>query len=173
MGKNKIEKEKLKSLTTEYKNKFNILLDEINLLFEKIDLEQMKDKFLDFSKMPDTGAAKNLYYMSIYFVYWKLLDESSTIKIPFILDTIIKDEMDMSNKKNISKLIEENVLTLENQIIFGYTEKANIVLENRYNNVIDLTSKERVCDKEITEIEEKILEFVQKKIKELSDEKTE
>ena len=166
------EKEKLKSLTTEYKNKFNILLDEINLLFEKIDLEQMKDKFLDFSKMPDTGAAKNLYYMSIYFVYWKLLDESSTIKIPFILDTIIKDEMDMSNKKNISKLIEENVLTLENQIIFGYTEKANIVLENRYSNVIDLTSKERVCDKEITEIEEKALEFVQKKIKELSDEKT-
>lgn len=166
------EKDKMKILTAEYKNKFNILLDEINLLFEKIDLEQMKDKFLDFSKMPDTGAAKNLYYMSIYFVYWKLLDESSIIKIPFILDTIIKDEMDISNKKNISKLIEENVLTLENQIIFGYTEKANIVLKNRYNNVIDLASKERVCNKEITEIEEKVLEFVQKKIKELSNEKT-
>ena len=166
------EKDKMKILTAEYKNKFNTLLDEINLLFEKIDLEQMKDKFLDFSKMPDTGAAKNLYYMSIYFVYWKLLDESSIIKIPFILDTIIKDEMDISNKKNISKLIEENVLTLENQIIFGYTEKANIVLKNRYNNVIDLASKERVCDKEITEIEEKVLEFVQKKIKELSNEKT-
>ena len=166
------ERDKMKILTAEYKNKFNTLLDEINLLFEKIDLEQMKDKFLDFSKMPDTGAAKNLYYMSIYFVYWKLLDESSIIKIPFILDTIIKDEMDISNKKNISKLIEENVLTLENQIIFGYTEKANIVLKNRYNNVIDLASKERVCDKEITEIEEKVLEFVQKKIKELSNEKT-
>ena len=166
------EKDKMKILTAEYKNKFNTLLDEINLLFEKIDLEQMKDKFLDFSKMPDTGAAKNLYYMSIYFVYWKLLDKSSIIKIPFILDTIIKDEMDISNKKNISKLIEENVLTLENQIIFGYTEKANIILKNRYNNVIDLTSKERVCDKEITEIEKKVFEFVQKKIKELSNEKT-
>ena len=166
----KLKKKENNEIDTLVKQTFNDKLDEINLIFKRLDLSRYKDKFMDFGIVKETGSTNNLLYTTLYYIYWYILVEySKGLKLPFILDTIIKTQYDKENKKDLSKLVNDNILKLNNQIIYAYTEEEYIKLENTDEvKKIDLDLQERICNNENTELEKNLIDWIKGKIGEAS-----
>lgn len=159
----KEEKKEIKKREKEYAIEYNEILDKLDLLFE-LNLKEYKNKFKIFSCIKETGSSKNLVYLIQYFIYFKLISKYSIIKFPFIMDTIIKEEIDSNNQKKISRLIEENFFNLDNQLIFGYTEKVNINLKKENYYKIKLKKENMICNKSFRKEEEELIESIMNKL---------
>ena len=164
----KLYKDGNAKINDEVINSYNMKLDEINLLFTKLTLEKYKDKFMKFD-VNETGSTDNLTYTTLYYIYLYILSNSSNnIKLPFILDTIIKTQYDKESKLNLNRLVNEKILKLDNQIIYSYTEEEYLKIDKQLNfNEIKLSGSKRICYSLNGDIENEIMDLIIEKISEI------
>lgn len=130
--KRELEKQK-KELINKIQTKFNFINNKIRTTLGITDSEL---KFLEFKKIDGSGMDKNIKYLEYYLSYFHLLDEFSIYKIPFCMDSFIKNEISKDTAKPAFSAIEKYFLTLDNNQIFFSIVTDNIqFLENteKYN----------------------------------------
>lgn len=102
-----------KSLTENISETFEDLKTYLNAQFPSVYMEQ--HSFMDFKVINNSGATKNAEYFMLYMIYLNLLIEYSIVKMPFGLDSVIKDEVDEDNKNKFYELIEKYILSSSEQ----------------------------------------------------------
>ncbi len=160
----KKEEEKKKELRKAEK-KLKERKEEISLDFKdylsKLDLKIKGDASLkDYSKIlqfniKDTGTSKNIIYLALFLTYFKLIDVYSNIKLPFVIDTVIKDDHDDINLESMSAMISEDYFELNNQVFYSYVENEKFKLTADKINYINIDK--RICNLDFTKNEDSII----------------
>ncbi len=119
------------SLSESISSRFNELLTKLNAKFPNVDMNM--HRFMEFKGIKNSGATKNAEYFILYMIYLRLLIEFSPVQIPIGLDSVIKDEVDESNKNNFYKIIEKYILESNKQSFVVMLEDKISVLENSTN----------------------------------------
>jgi DNA-directed RNA polymerase subunit M/transcription elongation factor TFIIS len=123
---------------------FKTLLDRLKIRFPKISLEY---KFLEFKEIKHSGSVKNEVFLCLYMIYSKILLKYSNIKLPLVMDSFIKDELDISNIEASYKLVEETLLSSDRQTFFAMLEDKSKYIKNSYNKIL-LDSNERLLNED-------------------------
>lgn len=132
-GLRKEEKENKDLINDNYKD----LAASFKMKFPDVDFT--KRAFLNFSQITDnSGATDNQEFFGLYMIYTKLLFSHSIIELPFGLDSTLKDELDDYNIGKFYKIIEEIVLSSENQSFVVMLKNKLSLLESNYN-IIELS----------------------------------
>lgn len=154
------EGKKLENRKKEIINFYKEKINEIKSISEKIDLTNLQDNFMKF-KNSKTGADGNINTVIIYYIYLSILEKYSKVQFPIVWDSFIKEVLDGDNAKNMDKLVNDKILKLNMQIICSYvpntSKEVKIEIEDKYN-IININS--RLCSKEITEKEQKIVDNI-------------
>jgi|SRR5665648_69526 len=83
-------------------------------------------KLYDISSFPFQGVQLHLAVLSYHFAFNKLLTETKDIhRLPFILDSVFKEDIDGGNKDNILKFINSN-FPKDTQTILSIADDKNI-----------------------------------------------
>jgi hypothetical protein len=135
---------------------FETLLLKLKIIFPKANLDRYK--FLDFKEIKDSGSIKNEVFLCLYMAYSNLLLKYSSVQLPFVFDSPIKDEIDKDNIKKFYQLIEDTLLTSEQQTICVMLEDKLPHIKGSYNKIA-LDGNNRLLNKE--KFEELKLEFCQ------------
>lgn len=106
-----------KDLKTSIENKYNELLIEMKTIFSKTNLNELE--FLNFKKIDGSGMDKNKKYLAYYLVYFNLLKKYGTYKIPFCMDSFIKNEISDDNAVEMFGAIKNYFFDSENQVFFS------------------------------------------------------
>lgn len=130
--KRKLEKEK-KELKNQIKNKFDYIKNRIQITLGLTDLNELG--FLDFKKIDGSGMDKNIKYLGCYLMYFSLIDKYGIYKIPFCMDSFIKNEISTDTANTLFQAIEKYFLALKHQIFFSIVTDNVQYLEStkRYN----------------------------------------
>ena len=124
------EKENRNLITNEYKE----LTAFFSMKFPDVDFNRRA--FLNFSQIVDnSGATDNQEFFGLYMIYTKLLFKHSIIQLPFGLDSTLKDELDPINIKKFYKIIEDVVLSNNNQSFVIMLKDKLSLLKNTYNTI--------------------------------------
>ena len=124
------EKENRELITKEYKD----LTASFSMKFPDVDFN--KRPFLNFSQITDnSGATDNQEFFGLYMIYTKLLFNHSIIQLPFGLDSTLKDELDPNNIAKFYKIIEDVVLSNNNQSFVIMLKDKLPLLKNTYNTL--------------------------------------
>ncbi len=128
-------KKATKERKEEIQNKFNALLTSKKMLFPKADL---KYEFLNFNSIKDVGSIRNQVFLSLYMTYTEIIFKYSTVKLPFVLDSIIKDELDDDVRKEFYSLVNASVLKTQHQTFFAMLNNKlkHIEGHENYNKII-------------------------------------
>jgi len=150
LGSLQIELNSKKEELKDYKTEEEILLErqKKNSSFKKtylfnnasLNLPILKEerfyKVYEISSFPFQGVQLHLAVLSYHFAFNKLLTETKHIhRLPFILDSVFKEDIDGGNKDNILKFINSNFPT-DTQTILSIADDKNI------DSRIDYYSKE-------------------------------
>lgn len=150
LGSLQIELNSKKEELKDYKTEEEILLErqKKNSSFKKTYLfnnaslnlptleEERFYKVYEISSFPFQGVQLHLAVLSYHFAFNKLLTETKDIhRLPFILDSVFKEDIDGGNKDNILKFINSNFPT-DTQTILSIADDKNI------DSRIDYYSKE-------------------------------
>jgi len=126
-----------KSLTDSISNSFDEVKTYLNARFPNVDMRQ--HSLMDFKGIKNSGATKNAEYFMLYIIYLALLAEYSIIKIPFGLDSVIKDEVDEDNKNKFYELIEKYILlSSEQSFVVMLEDKIKSLKSSQSYNFIKL-----------------------------------
>lgn len=134
----KLEKEirVLKKTTADKKEAikkyFETLLLQLNTNFPKVNLDY---KFLEFKEIKDSGSIKNEVFLCLYMAYSSTILKYSSIKLPFVLDSFIKDELDESNIQESYKLVEKTLLSSGEQTFFAMLDDKFDYIKGSYNTI--------------------------------------
>lgn len=77
-----------------------------------------KYRFLNFKKITGSGTDTNIKKYLIYLIYFNLLDTYSEIKLPFLIDSFIRTEIDGDNQVEMFSAITKYFLELNSQTFF-------------------------------------------------------
>lgn len=140
IGELKIEHEEKKDELKNYKTDQEILLERgkkgkifkdkyfdnnISLGLPELEEERFK-KLYDISSFPFQGVQLHLAVLSYHFAFNYLLTKTQDIhRLPFILDSIFKEDIDGKNKKIILKFINSN-FPKDTQTILSIADDKNV-----------------------------------------------
>lgn len=93
--------------------------------------------FLQFKKINGSGMDKNTKYLANYLIYISLIEKYSIYKIPFCIDSFIKNEISPDTAEVLFSAIEKYFLPLKNQVFFSIVTDNLQYLKNtdQYNIV--------------------------------------
>lgn len=112
----KTRKEHLADIEKKYQE---IFLDILSTELTSISGYSPKDySFLNFTKISGSGTDSNLKKYLIYLVYFNLLDTYAEIKVPFLIDSFIRSEIDGDNQVEMFSAITKYFLNLKAQTFF-------------------------------------------------------
>lgn len=117
-----------------------------------------KFEFKKFSVPNSSGVHINQAYLGAYLAYMKLVSKYGRYKLPFCIDSFIKNETDNDNSRGMFKALDRYLMQLDGQSIFTAIQKNvdNYLPNKAKYNVIKLgdklLSKENYQDS-LTEIE--------------------
>lgn len=97
------------------------------------DYEQIKNKisvtiganglsnkpFGNFHKLNGSGTNLNKDLLAFYLIYMNLIDKVSQYKLPFVIDSFVKNEIDIDSYKKMFNAINFNFFNLDNQTFFS------------------------------------------------------
>lgn len=144
------EIERIRAATKELEEKiqkeYDTLIVEMKKTISNLDIEELK--FLEFKSIPGSGIDKNKKYLGHYLVYISLLKKYSNYKIPFCMDSFIKNEISDSSEVKMFEAIDKYFFDEENQTFFSIISKnlKNLNKETSYHKTIlsgNLLSKEK------------------------------
>lgn len=146
-----LDSESRKLLASQQRKKDKIAQDFKNIQFKyslKFNNVDTDAKFLEFKQLSGSGADKNQKFIVFYMLYTKILIDHSNIELPFVLDSIVKDELDENVLEKSYKIVDELLLSSEKQSFFAVLDdKLNLISESHNRIYIDgenrLLSKER------------------------------
>lgn len=129
--KNIIEIEKLNAKIRELDKARKIHLAQIEKKYNELFLEIISNKltsvsnygsdkypFLNFKRIPGSGTDTNIKEYLIYLVYFNLLDTYSEVRLPFLIDSFIRTEIDGENYGEMFSAITKYFLELSSQTFF-------------------------------------------------------
>lgn len=110
-------KKKKLNLKSNLESKYKNLVIDMNSQFRQTNLDELS--FLQFKKIDGSGIDKNKKYLAYYLIYFNLLRDHSIIKIPFCIDSFIKNEISGENASEMFGAIENNFFNSGNQTFFS------------------------------------------------------
>ncbi|WP_088816358.1 MULTISPECIES: hypothetical protein [Listeria] len=119
---------KLKKSIDSLKKEKNELKERIKMDYENqiirikniiTDIDMNELKFLDFKKISGSGTDKNKKYLAYYLVYFSLLKKYSTYKIPYCMDSFIKNEISGNSATEMFNAVQNCFFDDENQTFFS------------------------------------------------------
>ncbi|MBO1003017.1 hypothetical protein IPU62_09980, partial [Pseudogracilibacillus auburnensis] len=133
----KKDKSELKeAISTAYGNELN----NIKTVLHDIDIEELN--FLSFKTVKGSGMDKNKKYLAYYLIYMFLIDNYGIYKIPFCMDSFIKNEITTESAKQMFVAIEQYLFKRNNQVFFSLVEQNKKHLENLNEyNIINVGPK--------------------------------
>lgn len=117
----KLDKKELQEITLK-------LLEDIKLAYEKYatHLSMLMPKsnisnisFQEFTAPKSSGVTDNQTYFGIYLIYMRLVSEFGRYKLPFCIDSFIKNETDYDNLDKMFEATEGYLLSQKSQTIFS------------------------------------------------------
>ena len=120
----------------------------------------MENVFLDFN-VNDTGVSSNITYVILYYTYFKILSQKSSLKFPIVWDTLMKDVFDEKNIPSLTKFTHEKILKLNNQVIISNVigEKSNDIKIEKNKEYNFILLKDKLCYSNNTELENSLLDI--------------
>lgn len=106
-------KTRIKHLEGEYeslKNSLSYLIDSNGLADRK---------FRDYTQIHGSGTNLNKDLLTIYLIYMNLISENSDFKLPFAIDSFVKNEIHTISKEQMFSAISSYFLTLGTQTFFS------------------------------------------------------
>ena len=127
---------------------FKNILVKFSLKFNKVNTDA---KFLKFNQLSGSGADKNQKFIVFYMLYTKILIDHAKIELPFVLDSIVKDELDENVMEKSYKIVDEVLLSSGKQSFFAVLDDKLNLIDSKHNKIkIDaesrLLSKERYLE---------------------------
>lgn len=151
--------------TTKIKNSYRTYVDESSEIFKEIDFTGVKDKFLNFN-IKSTGSTNNINHIVVYYTYLKLLNEKSSIQLPILWDSFIKDTFDNTNIGALETFINEKILKLDTQIIISnIPEGKDVEVKKEENYKYINIGDEGICNKDNTDLETDFLDMLFQKLR--------
>ena len=123
------------SLREHLKTEFEDIKNQINYSMNLNASEEFS--FLQFKKINGSGMDKNTKYLANYLIYISLIEKYSIYKIPFCIDSFIKNEISPDTAEVLFSAIENYFLPLKNQVFFSIVTDNLQYLKNtdQYNIV--------------------------------------
>jgi len=134
----KLDKERIKHLTEIEKEYQRVFLEILSTELASLSGYGPKDySFLNFKKIAGSGTDSNIKKYLIYLIYFNLLDNYSEIKIPFLIDSFIRSEVDGDNQKEMFSAISKYFLDLNSQTFFTVLNENLKYVKNydQYNKI--------------------------------------
>lgn len=167
--KDEVIKRNLEEIKDLYIKLVNESLTYFSSRIKKDNIETLENVFLDFN-VNDTGVSSNITYVILYYTYFKILSQKSSLKFPIVWDTLMKDVFDEKNIPSLTKFTHEKILKLNNQVIISNVigEKSNDIKIEKNKEYNFILLKDKLCYSNNTELENSLLDIfieLMKKIK--------
>ena len=132
--KRKLEKEK-ESLRNEINTTFEDIKNKIRTTLNLGNSDGLG--LLEFKKLEGSGMDKNTKYLCYYLIYLNLMKIYSVYKIPFCMDSFIKNEIAENTATTLFLAIEKYFLTMKSQVFFSIVNDNLKFLKNKteYNTI--------------------------------------
>lgn len=129
---NKIQKA-TKELEEKIRKEYDTLIVEMKKVISNLDIEE--SKFLKFNSIPGSGIDNNKKFLGHYLVYISLLKKYGNYKIPFCMDSFIKNEISDTSEVTMFEAIDKYFFDEENQTFFSIISKnlKNLNPETNYH----------------------------------------
>lgn len=105
----------------EIRKKYKELLNTYELSLGNIKLDEIN--FYNFKEILGSGNDANKKMLAIYTLYSNLVSEYSNIKMPFAMDSFIKNETAKDFKEQMFKFLSKYYLTIPSQVFFSIIEE--------------------------------------------------
>ncbi|MEK4967844.1 hypothetical protein MKX29_09400 [Cytobacillus sp. FSL R7-0696] len=102
---------------SEIKKKYEELLNEYERYFNDIKLDDIK--FYSFKEVKGSGIAANKKMLALYTIYTNLIANYAEVKVPFAMDSFIKNETAEELKKQMFGFLSKHYLSINGQIFFS------------------------------------------------------
>ncbi|SGI73160.1 Uncharacterised protein [Mycobacterium tuberculosis] len=103
------------------KKRYNELINEYERHFKDFELDDID--FYNFKEVKGSGMDSNKKLLALYTLYSNLVHEFSTVKIPFAMDSFIKNETASELKEKMFGFLSKYYLTIEGQSFFSIIEE--------------------------------------------------
>lgn len=103
------------------KKRYNELINEYERHFKDFKLDDID--FYSFKEVKGSGIDSNKKLLALYTLYSNLVNEFSTVKIPFAMDSFIKNEIASELKEQMFGFLSKYYLTIEGQSFFSIIEE--------------------------------------------------
>lgn len=110
-------KKEQKERKSSIENSYNKTLKDINLIFGSEKINEIN--FLDFREVKGSGMDSNKILLAVYLTYINLVSNYGIYKVPFGIDSFVKNEIDKETEETTFKEVENKLFTLENQVFFA------------------------------------------------------
>ncbi|XID93327.1 hypothetical protein ACF3MZ_01965 [Paenibacillaceae bacterium WGS1546] len=116
------------------KKRYNELINEYERHFKDFKLDEID--FYNFKEIKGSGIDSNKKLLALYTLYSNLVNEFSTVKIPFAMDSFIKNETASELKEQMFGFLSKYYLTIEGQSFFSIIEEnVKYLLPNNYHYI--------------------------------------
>lgn len=113
---------------TVIRKKYMELLSQYELNLRKVKLDEIN--FYNFKEVSGSGNDSNKKMLAIYTLYSNLISQFSNVKIPFGMDSFIKNETATDFKDEMFGFLSKYYLTIPNQVFFSIIEENLIYLDS-------------------------------------------
>lgn len=115
------------------KKKYEELINEYELYFQSVKLDDIK--FYSFKEVTGSGMDANKKMLALYTLYTNLIDEYSNIRVPFAMDSFIKNETSTELKEQMFGFLSKYYLSIKGQTFFSIINENIKYLDekNKYN----------------------------------------
>ena len=154
-----IIKDEINKMKAENKGKRDKILTDFKTIMSKLSLKFCIDilnniKFLEFKTIKTIGTSGKIVTLAVYLAYFELLCKYSSVKLPFVLDSVIKEEPDDISMDRMFSYIEERLLKQNNQSFVSMLKDKLRYINGNYN-IIELT-KPILTEDKYNEVHESI-----------------
>lgn len=118
------------------KKRYNELINEYERHFKDFKLDDID--FYSFKEVKGSGIDANKKLLALYTLYSNLVNEFSTVKIPFAMDSFIKNETASELKEQMFGFLSKFYLSIEGQSFFSIIEENVKHLGSNNYHFIDL-----------------------------------
>ena len=115
------KKRLIKDTSKKSKTMFEQLKIQANLQLKEINLNEIE--FLDFREVKSSGNDANQNILALYIIYFNIIVNYSEYKLPFGMDSFIKNETSQEFKSAMFKYVENNLFKLGRQTFFSIIEE--------------------------------------------------
>lgn len=121
----------------EIKKKYEELINEYERYFNDIKLDDIL--FYSFKEVTGSGIDTNKKMLALYTLYSNLIDEYSIYKLPFAMDSFIKNETAAELKEQMFGFLSKYYLSIKGQVFFSMIkENIKFLDQNAEYNFINI-----------------------------------